>query len=400
MRSKKILFILSTLLLLSLLCSCATNMQASKNDAKPVVAINDAAPQTSEQASPSPAGKLTTDDKKAQSIKIVAVGDILLGRGVGFRLKANGKSFTYPFEKVVNILKEGDIIFGNLEEPITSSTKGLTNIDAGGKYVLKNDVEAFEGIKYAGFNLLNLANNHILDFYEEGLNETINILDKHEIAHAGAGKNLSEARKPAIIERKGIKVGMLSYTDMSEVLYMGNPPLKFIAGEGKAGVAPRYEDYRYLKEDIEALRKEVDIVIVSLHWGIEESFEVTSSQREYAYNLLDCGADIILGHHPHQFQGIEIYKGKPIIYSMGNFIFDQNDPENQETFILNMEFLGNKLVNFSATPTRTIGKTQVVPLEGDNASQLLRRQIDLNAKLGCKSFIKDDKLVFEITEVK
>jgi len=146
--------------------------------------------------------------------------------------------------------------------------------------VLKNDVEAIEGIKYAGFNLMNLANNHILDYYERGLFDTMDILDKNGIKYAGAGRNLEEARKPAIMEVKSMKVGMLAYTDMAEIVYKGNPNYKFAAGEDKPGVAPRplkFDDS--IKKDIEELRSKVDILIVSLHWGVEESFEVLPEQR-------------------------------------------------------------------------------------------------------------------------
>ncbi|HHV29900.1 CapA family protein [Acetivibrio mesophilus] len=330
-------------------------------------------------------------------IKIVAVGDILLGRGVGMRLKSGNKDYIYPFLEVKDILKKGDVVFCNLEESITDSTHSLTGIKDGGKYVLKNDVEAIEGLKFAGFNLMNLANNHILDYYERGLFDTMEILDKNGIKYAGAGKNIEEAKKPAIMEVKGMKVGMLAYTDMAEVVYKGNPNYKFAAGQDKPGVAPRplkFDDS--IKKDIEQVRDEVDILIVSLHWGVEESFEVLPEQREFAYSLLDNGVDVILGHHPHQFQGIEIYNGKPIIYSMGNFIFDQNDPENQESFIITMDYKGNKLVGLEAIPVRTIGKIQVVPQKGNEAKPILEREKNLCNKLDTSCFIKDDKLYFEL----
>ncbi len=329
-----------------------------------------------------------------KDLKIVAVGDILLGRGVEKRLEKENKDFTYPFLQVADILKKGDIVFGNLEESITDSTKSLVGINQGGKYVLKNKVKAFEGIKYAGFNLLSLANNHILDYYEKGLYDTIDILDRNGIAHAGAGKNMEEARKLAIVEKNGYKVGLLSYTDMSEVLYKGNPPLMFIAGKDKAGVAPTKTEY--VMEDVAKARSKVDILIVSFHWGKEESFDVLPSQRELSHKLLDSGVDIILGHHPHQFHGIEIYKGKPIVYSMGNFIFDQNDPENQESFILNMSYLENKLVSFSAIPVRTVEKSQIVPQTGLDAAGMINREVDLSMKLGSKCIIKDSTIVFDL----
>lgn len=329
-----------------------------------------------------------------EDLRIVAVGDILLGRGVESRLEKSGKSYIYPFEKTADILKKGDVVFGNLEESVTDSTKCLLGINQGGKYVLKNKVKAFEGIKYAGFNLLNLANNHILDYYDKGLFDTINILDSNGIAHSGAGRNLEEARKPAVLERNGYKIAMLSYTDMSEVLYKGSPQLMFIAGKDKAGVAPR--KIEYIMEDVLKARKTADILIVSFHWGKEESFDVLPEQIELAHRLIDSGVDIILGHHPHQFHGIEIYKGKPIVYSMGNFIFDQNDPENQESFILDLGYTNKKLTSLSATPVRTVEKTQVVPQKGTAASGMLSREADLSHKLGSECRIVSDKLLFDL----
>lgn len=339
----------------------------------------------------------TQQIKKGQEFKIVAVGDILLGRGVGGRLKRENKDFIYPFLEVADILKKGDVVFGNLEEPITASTRSLTGIKQGGKFVLKNDVEAIEGIKYAGFNLFSLANNHILDYYEQGLYDTMAILDKHNIKYSGAGKSLDEARKPAIMEVGSLKVGLLSYTDMSEVVYKGNPPLSFVAREDKAGVAPRPLEFNdFIKSDIEKLRDKVDILIVSLHWGVEDSFDVLPSQKEFAHKLMDNGVDIILGHHPHQFQGIEVYNGKPIFYSLGNFIFDQNDPENQESFIITMDYKDNKLVGIEGVPVRTINKTHVVPQKGEDAKSILEREVKLCSELGSKCYIKDDKLYFNL----
>ncbi|HHW49573.1 MAG TPA: CapA family protein [Clostridiaceae bacterium] len=338
-----------------------------------------------------------TDEPESKTLRITAVGDIMLGRGVGSRLEKEGKGYIYAFEKVADILKEGDIVFGNLEGPITDRTHSLTAISKEnkvGKYVLKNKVAAFEAIKYAGFNLLSLANNHILDYYDKGLFDTFEILDQNGIAYSGAGRNLEEAREAAIVEKNGIKIGLLSYTDMAEVVYSGNPSISFIAGENKAGVAPR--KIEYIREDIGKVRNNVDLLIISLHWGIEESFKVSPEQVEFAHELIDLGADVILGHHPHQFQGIEIYNGKPIMYSLGNFIFDQNDPENQEAFIVNLDYKDNELVGITAIPVRTVEKTQVVPLTDVDAEALLRREIELSTALNTRCVIEGGKLVFEL----
>jgi poly-gamma-glutamate synthesis protein (capsule biosynthesis protein) len=337
------------------------------------------------------AAETTLQLKKSEVLRITAVGDIMLGRGVGSRLEKQNKGYKFPFEKVGEILGKGDIIFGNLEAPITESTKGL---DSSRKIVLKSSPSAFEALSYAGFNLVSLANNHILDYYEKGLFDTFEILNKGGIKYSGAGKSLQEARKPTIIERKGIKTGLLSYTDMAGITYLGNPSISFGAGSEKAGVIPL--DLSLIKEDVAKARDEVDILIVSLHWGIEESFEVSREQVEMAHEILDCGADIILGHHPHQFQGIEIYKGKPIFYSLGNFIFDQNDPENQQSFIINMEFTERKLGKLTAIPVETVEKTQVVPQTGESAQEIIKREIELSSKLntGCRA--EGDILVFDL----
>jgi poly-gamma-glutamate capsule biosynthesis protein CapA/YwtB (metallophosphatase superfamily) len=342
-------------------------------------------------------GTSTPDDvflppvAEEQLLTIAAVGDIMLGRGVGSRLEKGNFDYKYPFEEVVDFLREGDIVFGNLEQPMTNSEKCL---DKRYKYVLKSKPKAVESLKYAGFNLLNLANNHILDYYDRGLFDTLDILDSNGIMHAGAGKNINEAREPAVIEKNGIKTALISYTDMSEYFYAGNPSINFAAEENKAGVAPR--KLESILEDIDKIRKSVDILMVSLHWGVEESFHVQPEQVEFAHQLIDKGADVILGHHPHQFQGIEIYRGKPIFYSLGNFIFDQNDPENQESFIVIMKYKNNELSSLTAIPVKTKAKTQVVRQTGDEALGILNREIELSLKHNIKCHIEDDKLVFEL----
>ncbi|NSW90520.1 MAG: CapA family protein [Firmicutes bacterium] len=333
----------------------------------------------------------TEKKSKYELLYIKAVGDIMLGRGVEYHLDNQGKDYTYPFQYVADVLRAGDIVFGNLEASMTESSHSL---DPNGKYVLKSRVKAAEGLKYAGFNVLNLANNHIMDYYEKGLFDTMDTLEKYEIAYCGAGRNIEEARKPALLNVKGVKVAVLGYTDMAEYIYKGNPMISFAAEEEKSGVVPR--KYELIEEDIEKIRERTDLIIISLHWGVEDSFEVTEEQKEFAYKLIDAGADIILGHHPHKFQGVEIYNGKPIVYSMGNFIFDQNDSLKQESFIVDMAFNDEKLVSLELLPIRIVGKTHIIMPKGQDAKELLKRELELCGKLGSKCAIVDDKIVFNI----
>jgi poly-gamma-glutamate capsule biosynthesis protein CapA/YwtB (metallophosphatase superfamily) len=354
---------------------------------------------------PSPAVQPSVEKNADQTLRITAVGDIMLGRGVAKRLSELKKNYLYPMEKVADQLKKGDIVFANLEAPITASTKSLTGLSQGGKWVLRSTPESFEAVRQGGFNLLSLSNNHILDFYEKGLLDTMDLLDRQKIAYAGAGRNLEQAKKPVILERKGLKIGLIAYTDMADIVYKGSPNLRFRAEEKRFGVSPlRYDfstrpakyDYKYMKEEIGKLRNQVDILMVSFHWGMEESFRVLPQQVEFAHFLIDNGADVILGHHPHQFQGIELYKGKPILYSMGNFIFDQNDPENQESFIVQMEFQAKKLAKLTALPVKTVDKAQVVPQTGKSAEEMLNRQLALSKALKTECKIAGDQLTYTL----
>jgi poly-gamma-glutamate capsule biosynthesis protein CapA/YwtB (metallophosphatase superfamily) len=330
-------------------------------------------------------------DQDIEPLKIVAVGDIMFGRSAGKRLSQHAEGYSYAFSRVADLLNEGDIVFGNLEAPLTDSTKSLSREK---KIILKAAPEAITGIKTGGFNILSLANNHMMDYYAEGLEDTINILNEHDILFSGGGKNLEEARKPAIITKKGVSLALLSYSDMVTYTYAGNPNISYNAGEDKPGLVPR--DYKLIKDDIDSIKGKADLIAISLHWGIEESFKISDDQIEFARQLLDDGADMILGHHPHQFQGIEIYKGKPIFYSMGNFLFDQNDPENMESFIIKMEYEDLKLKSLSAIPVRIKEKSYVERQVGEAAKNILDRQMDLCAKLGTSCRAENDILIFEL----
>ncbi|MGI6669517.1 MAG: CapA family protein [Acetivibrionales bacterium] len=330
------------------------------------------------------------EEPSEPEVRFMAIGDIMLGRGVGARLRKAG-GYHKAFEKVSFYLNMGDVVFANLETPLTASSHGL---DKNRKIVLKAEPESVVALTSAGINLVSLANNHIMDYYEKGLMDTIELLDLNNIAYAGAGEDIDEARNPAIIEKNGLKIGLLAYTDMAELVFAGNPYLSFAAGNEKSGVAPR--KYEIVMEDVSKAREQVDLLAVSLHWGIEESFKIAPEQVEFARNLIDNGVDLILGHHPHQFQGIEMYKGKPIIYSMGNILFDQNDPENMESFIVDMRYEGNELKEFTAIPVRILEKSYVEIQEGEDAVNILERQAELCRKLGTNPAIDNGKLVIEV----
>ena len=191
---------------------------------------------------------------------IIAAGDIMLGRGVAKSLKARGASFSYPFVEVESILEQGDIVFANLEHPLTERVESL---DPKSKIVLRAEPEAVSGLAFAGFNMVSLANNHMMDYYKGGLLDTLEVLKTNQILHAGAGESLQQAREPAILQKNGFRAGVLAYTEMAGIVHPGNPPLRFAADASQAGVAPLKLDW--IEEDIRFLREKVDILIISLH---------------------------------------------------------------------------------------------------------------------------------------
>ncbi|HQI02681.1 MAG TPA: CapA family protein [Deltaproteobacteria bacterium] len=238
-------------------------------------------------------------------MKIGAVGDIALTHDYDVIYNAKGPS--YPFELVQDVLSEHDILIGNLECPFCLG---------GEVYPKKLSIRAHPGyaggIKKAGFTVLTLGNNHVLDYREKAFFETISILDSHGIQWCGAGRDLAEACEPVIIERDGISVAIASRCEVTI-------EAPFYASPNSRGVAPL--DLEQLESDIRSLRSKVDIIIVVPHWGVEDWEYPTPDQVVKAHRIIEMGADLVIGHHPHVIQGIEKYRNGYIAYSMGNLLF-------------------------------------------------------------------------------
>ena len=255
-------------------------------------------------------------------IKFTAVGDIMMGNGVETMIKRYEVKF--PFQHVSSILKNSDITFGNLEAPLTNETnKAVLDYTKIIDKPLVIDGKVFtnvycraipssvEGLVYAGFDVVSLANNHILDYSATGLFDTMKILSEHNIKYVGAGKNIDDAKKPVIIQVKNMKVGFLAYSDV------------YLASKQKPGVAST----KYIRKDIKNLKDKVDIIVVSIHGGMCIVDHPLPDEIKMMHSIIDSGASLILRHHPHVIQGIEHYNKGVIVYSLGNFVFDCNiDP--------------------------------------------------------------------------
>ena len=240
-----------------------------------------------------------------EDASIVLVGDIMLSRGVEMMIDRYG-DYRYPFLLTADNLNYADIAFGNLEGPI--SERGTNQ---GSEYSFRARPEVLEGLQFAGFDILSIANNHILDWGGDAVSDTISILRSGGIKTVGAGGNYEEANAPIILRAGSARVGHLAFT----TLY----PEGLEAGEASAGVS----DLDNAEEAVRALSADTDIVIVSLHWGEEYQSLSNDFQKGLARSLIDAGADLVVGHHPHVVQEVERYSEGWIVYSLGNFTFDQ-----------------------------------------------------------------------------
>ncbi len=237
------------------------------------------------------------------------------------------------FELALPTLKQADIRFGQLE--CVLSDKGEHQVSTHEDRKISPD--KVSALTYAGFDIMSFANNHHLDRGEKPFLETIDTVTRNNIQVVGAGKNIDEARKPVILECKGTKVGFLAYSSVLPPGYQAGPdksgcaPMRastfYEQVDWQPGTPPKIitlankDDLAAMLDDIKKVRPLVDVLIMSIHWGVHIVPAVIAMyQKEVGYAAIDAGVDLILGHHAHILKGIEVYKGKVIFYSLGNFV--------------------------------------------------------------------------------
>jgi gamma-polyglutamate biosynthesis protein CapA len=274
------------------------------------------------------------------------VGDIALTDIYENTLLKHGAHF--PFLAVQDILSDCTFLMGNLESPLTTVNGNSFPC----KTPLKGNPRYVAGLRQASFDALNLSNNHILDYKEDGIRETLDLLNQAGIKHFGYGKNREEAVRMLCCEKDGVRCGFMGYTDIP----IDSP---FWADEKSRGIAKINTDT--ISKEIGENRKQVDFLVVSLHWGIENFWLPSPGQRTLARQIIDSGADLVIGHHPHVIQGIERWNNGLIAYSLGNFVFsdiswkwktEKGEPRNtifkmnrmnRESVILKVEWDGTKI---------------------------------------------------------
>jgi poly-gamma-glutamate capsule biosynthesis protein CapA/YwtB (metallophosphatase superfamily) len=272
---------------------------------------------------------------EARELSMLFVGDIMLSRSVG-RIMERNADYRHPFLESAAALREADLTFGNLEGPI--SNRGTNQ---GSEYSLRADPKVIEGLNFAGFDVLAIANNHIWDWGSDALVDTATLLQENNIEAVGAGSDYVAANKPIIKKIDGLSVAFLAYTDRY--------PNSLRATEQAPGISSF--DVQNIQGLISELKKEVDIIVISLHWGEEYAGEPSASQRNVAHSLINAGASLIIGHHPHVVQEVEAYKDGWIAYSLGNFVFDQNfSPQTMEGLAIRARIKNKNIVGIDKLP--------------------------------------------------
>jgi poly-gamma-glutamate capsule biosynthesis protein CapA/YwtB (metallophosphatase superfamily) len=279
-------------------------------------------------------------------MRILLAGDVMLGRRVNEELKHVDPA--YVWGDTLPLFRTADIRACNLE--CVLSNRGRPWSATPKVFHFRSDAKNVEVLNRAGIGLVSLANNHVLDYEYDALLDMFAILERSGIRWAGAGRNRSEARRPAVLECEGVRVAMIACTD-------NEPGWEATAGRPGTFYAPpdpaeaRAQDL--LRSVAEASRM-YELVMVSLHWGPNWGYWPPQEHIAFGRALVDSGAGLVFGHSPHVFRGIEMYRGKPIFYSAGNFVDDYAVDEierNDESFVFVLDAEGGAVREITLYPT-------------------------------------------------
>jgi len=309
------------------------------------------------------------------TIKISAAGDFTLGSDEDFQYinsfpaEANKNGLAYFTKGLNNIFKQDDLSTVNLETTLTNAKVRATKT-----FRFKGNPSYAKILTLSGIEAVNLANNHSHDYLQKGFEDTINNLKKEKIGYFGYNDQY-------VTTIKGVKVAALGYEGWND-----SPELRI-----------------KINNDIQNLRKSgVKIILIHFHWGIERDYVPNSTQKNLAHYAIDHGADLIVGHHPHVVQGIEEYKGKFIVYSLGNFMFGGNkNPKDKDTFVFQQTFhLNNgvltnqkeiRVVPFSISSVSSRNNYQPLFLKGSEEQRVKKKIIYVSNKIHGSSWTQYEK---------
>lgn len=312
-------------------------------------------------------------------VSLIAVGDVMTDRDVGTAIARNG--YRSILAQVRDVTRASNVSFANLECPL--STAGAHDPK---NCCFRAQPSTVKVLVDGGFDIVSLANNHSLNAGREGIQQTYDVLDKQQIAYCGAWRDKNHAGEPTYLQagEGPTKIAFIAATDLS-----------FDAGSYNKVARDRSN----LIAQIQAARQHADLVCVSLHWGDEYQTLPNKRQVGTAHAAIDAGADLILGHHPHVLEGLEVYRGRPILYSMGNFVFDQREGERMESAIFRFEHTQGGGWQICATPI-WIPRPRLGPVFPPAARRdaILARLVRISKPLGASLQITDGKAWLRIPE--
>ncbi|MDP8950033.1 MAG: CapA family protein [Actinomycetota bacterium] len=320
-------------------------------------------------------------------ITLALTGDVMLGRGVNETLRTARPE--EPWGDVLPLLDSADLRIINLECAITEHKEPWRRTPK--VFHFRADPLAVEVLRAARVDACSLANNHTLDFEEQGLLDTLVHLETAGIPYAGAGRNLEEAARPVLLEGG---VALVAFTD-------NEPP--FAARPGKPGtnylpVSLEPEVLRRVEEAVRAAREAgAETVVFSNHWGPNMVQRPKEVFRRFARAVVDRGADVYYGHSAHVFQGVEIYRGKPILYDTGDFIDDYAvDPNlrNDRSFLFHVSVDDGDLKRLELFPV-VLPYARVEIATGAEREAILDHMVNLSAEMGTTFDRREDRLMFE-----
>lgn len=340
---------------------------------------------------------------------MVLVGDVFVDRDDPYSM----------FAPTRDTLQQADFTLGNLEAALSDRGIPITSKPMRELINFKSPPAVAGCLVEVGFDAVGIANNHSLDFGVDAYLDTIDALDRAGIAHTGGGRNLAEARKAAIVEKDGCRVALIGYT---AVFHPG-----WEAGETNPGMATlavhtSYEPSRRILEqpgtpprvwtfmnpaskeqvlaDVRRARAEADVVVMSFHWGVSMRHRLLADyQVELGRACIDAGADLVFGHHPHVLQGIEVYQGKPIFYSLSNFAFDLHMPEffDDESILVRCEIVDRRIAEVSFVPLLINEAKQPEILDLDRGAYIVKMIADMSKPLGTTFTQRDGRVVVDGT---
>jgi poly-gamma-glutamate synthesis protein (capsule biosynthesis protein) len=323
-------------------------------------------------------------------ITLALTGDVMLGRGVNETLGTVRPE--EPWGDTLPLLLSADLRIINLECAVTEHKRPWSRTPK--VFHFRADPVAVDVLRAAHIDACSLANNHTLDFEEQGLLDTLGHLEDAAIRYAGAGRDRKEAARPALLDVAPDRVALVAFTD-------NEPP--FAAGPAKPGtnylpISMEPEVLRRVEEAVGAAREAgAQVVVFSNHWGPNMVERPRETFRRFARAVVDRGADVYYGHSAHVFQGVEIYRGKPILYDTGDFIDDYAvDPalRNDRSFLFRVSVDGGELRRLELYPV-TLPYARVELARGAEREAILDRMVALSSEMGTTFARREDRLVFE-----